>query len=206
MIEVVTGDLAAAAAGAVIRPVAADGTAVTPAARRLEVAAGPAVAEQFGRLGELPVGSAVITTGGNLAAEYVVHVVVRSYDEPVTAEVVRRGLTNGLRRLEAWGIESVALPPLGTGAGNLDAEESAAVMIPVLVDHLRGTSRALHVRVVVETEYEREVFARVLRAVEGSATGGGSTADAGAPVTSGRSAAAEPALPAEMSESPSSHS
>jgi len=51
MIEVVTGDLAAAAAGAVIRPVAADGTAVTPAARRLEVAAGPAHGEVVQTLG-----------------------------------------------------------------------------------------------------------------------------------------------------------
>ncbi|NIP79009.1 MAG: hypothetical protein GWM90_07330, partial [Gemmatimonadetes bacterium] len=52
MIEVRLGELAAVAADAIIRPVATDFTAVTPAMRAFERAAGGAVAAQCERLGE----------------------------------------------------------------------------------------------------------------------------------------------------------
>lgn len=162
MIEVRIGELADVAESALLRPVDASWAAVTPAMRRLELAAGPELAEQCGRLGELPVGSAVITGAGKLSADFMVHVVVRSHEEPVTPAGVRRGLVNGLRRLDEWGIESVAMPPLGTGAGNLDPEESAQVMIPTLLEHRRTLPQPLRVLIVVESEYERDAFRRQL--------------------------------------------
>lgn len=158
MIEVRVGELADVEAGALMRPVSTDFSPVTPAMRRLEQAAGPAVEEQCARLGELPLGSAVITGAGSLPADFLVHVAVRSYDENPTAPVVRRGLLNGLRRLAEWEIEVVALPPLGTGAGNLDAEEAADAMLPVLADHLRGSSHPRRVILVVEDAYQSAAF------------------------------------------------
>ena len=77
---------------------------------------------------------------------------------------MRRGLVKGIRRMREWGIERVALPPLGVGAGNLDAEESADTMIPVLVEEL-GAMPGTSAVIVVESDYEYEVFERVLGAV-----------------------------------------
>jgi O-acetyl-ADP-ribose deacetylase (regulator of RNase III) len=151
-------DVAEADSVAVLRPVAADLSAVDPAARRLELAAGTVVAEHLLRLGELPVGSAVLTPG-ELAARFIVHAVVRSADEPVSPAGVRRALRNGLRRLDEWAIASVTVAPLGIGAGNLDAEESARAMMPVIREHLAASSTLVQVTVAVATEYEREVFA-----------------------------------------------
>lgn len=162
MIEVRIGELAAAGEPALLRPVDATWAAVTPATRRLELAAGPALAEQCRRLGELPVGSAAITGAGDVGAEFMVHVVVRSPDEPVSPAGVRRALVNGLRRLSEWGIESVAMPPLGTGAGNLDAEESARLMVPTILEHRRSATRPSRVVILVDSEYELEAFRRVL--------------------------------------------
>jgi O-acetyl-ADP-ribose deacetylase len=164
VIEVRQVDLAEVAAGAVMRPVAADFSAVTPAMRRLDQAAGPAVAAQCRRIGELPLGSAVITTAGELAAEYLVHVAVRSEEEDVHASTVRRGILNGLRRVSEWEIEDVAMPLLGTGAGNLDAEEAAEILVAVLAEHLRSSSFPKRIVVVVENDYER-------LAVEGALAG-----------------------------------
>lgn len=164
MIEVRLGELAEAREPAILRPVASDWSAVTAAARRVELAAGPGVVAWCQRMGEVPVGSAVISPAGGLAAEYLIHVSVRSDEYPVTREVVRRGLVNGIRRMREWGIERVALPPLGVGAGNLDAEESADTMIPVLVEEL-GAMPGTSAVIVVESDYEYEVFERVLGAV-----------------------------------------
>src|SRR5690606_7420505 len=183
--------------------------------RRFELVAGPEPAPQARRLGELPVGAAVITGGGNLRAQvlvhaivrsvdepvpenslrralqngprrragwgiervevpalrtgggnlraqFLVHAIVRSMDEPVSENSVRRALQNGLRRLSEWAIESVAMPPLGTGAGNLDAEDSARTMVVTLLEHMRDAAHPSEVEIRVESEYEREAFERAL--------------------------------------------
>ena len=171
MIRIVHGDLAGAAIDAVLRPVTAEWTAVTHAMRRLEIAAGEGPAEQCRRLGELPVGSAVITPAGDLPAQFLIHAVVRSVDEPVTGSGVRRALQNGLRRLAEWGIERVAMAPLGTGAGNLDADEAASIMIPVLLEQMQAGGAPSEVEIYVDSEYEKDVFERQL-ALHGAAGSG----------------------------------
>ena len=161
-IDVDLGVLAEAHAAALLNPVDAEQSAATSAARRVELLAGPAALAQLAPLGELPVGSATITCGGDLPAQFLIHVVVRSREDGVTRGGVRRALQNALRRAVEWGIPDVATPPLGTGAGNLDAEESAAVMVPVLREHLRTSPYPSRVRIVVESEYELEAFRREL--------------------------------------------
>jgi O-acetyl-ADP-ribose deacetylase (regulator of RNase III) len=89
-----------------------------------------------------------------------VHVVIRSAAEPVTAASVRRGLQNGLRRVAEWGITRLALPPLGTGAGNLDADEVAGIIVPMLSDAIRAGGPPSSVEVCVDGDYERDVFER----------------------------------------------
>ena len=163
MIKIVKGELADTDAVAVLRPVSSEWDPVTPATRRLEQAAGVTVIEECQKLEELPVGSAVITHAGELRAEYMVHVIVRSVFEPVSIAVVRRALQNGLRRLTQWGIDSVAMPPLGTGAGNLDPEDSAQEMIPMLLEHMNSDDPPRRVDIVVDSDYEYDVFERELR-------------------------------------------
>jgi O-acetyl-ADP-ribose deacetylase len=159
MIEVRIARLEDVQAGAILRPVASDFSPVNPSMSRFDRAAGPKLADQCRQLGEMPVGSAVITAGGALAVPFVVHAAVRSSDENATAGSVRRGLLNGLRRLDEWAIDSVAVAPLGIGAGNLDAEESAEAMLPVLAEHLRGSAHPTRVILVVESDYEHAAFA-----------------------------------------------
>jgi O-acetyl-ADP-ribose deacetylase (regulator of RNase III) len=162
VIRIVHGELADAPADAVLRPVTAEWGSVTPAMRRLELAAGSEPDEQCRRLGELPIGSAVITPAGDLPAQFMIHVVVRSVDEPVTGSGVRRALQNGLRRAAEWDIARVAMAPLGTGAGNLDADEAASIMIPVLMERLRAGGPPSDVTIYVDSEYEKDVFERQL--------------------------------------------
>ena len=158
MIEVVQSDITSLRASAILRPVSAEWDPVSGPARRLEVAAGPQLLEHCEKLGDLPVGSAVLTPAGNLNADYIVHAIVRSVDEQVSESTVYRALQNALRRCVEWGIESLAMPPLGTGAGNLDAEDAAGVMVPVLLEHMRAADYPNTVAIVVESEYERDVF------------------------------------------------
>jgi len=111
-------------------------------------------------LDDAPLGSAWLSKAGPLPADFLIHVVVQGFDEPVTEHSVRNALLNGLRRASAFGIESVALAPLGVGAGNLDHERSAAVMVETIGGHLEQGQPPAVFEIVVASDYEEEVFRR----------------------------------------------
>ena len=75
----------------------------------------------------------MITAPGALPAQLIINVAVRSATENTTGSVVRQGFVNALRRASEWGATSIAVAPLGTGAGNLDAETAADIMLAVTV-------------------------------------------------------------------------
>lgn len=162
MIRVVLSELADIESDAILRSVSSDLEADTPFSRELELRAGAGVSERLQAMGEFPVGAAVITPGGDLSVAFMIHVVLQSVEERVTTEGLRSALQNGLRRAEEWGLETLALPPLGTGAGNLDAGEAAAVMVPLILDHLLSSENPREVLIVVGTGYERDVFAQAV--------------------------------------------
>lgn len=156
------GELSAAAPEVLARPVRSDGVAVTAAGRRLDKAGGPAMTRHLESLGELPVGSAVLTPAGDLAASYLLHLVLQSVEEPFTEVALRRALAQGFERMVDWGLRSLALPPLGTGAGGLTIEEGARVLAEVLSEHEDQGRPGFEVVVVVESDFEREAFERAL--------------------------------------------
>lgn len=143
-------------AACLVFPVSADGSAVSSGMRRLELAAGPEWVERCAALGPLPVGSAVITDAGELAAEFVIHAAIRSPAEPIGPRSVERALRNALRRAEEWGVSDVALPIIGTGPGNLDAETACRLLAGPLADYLAADPER-RVTICAAGEFERAV-------------------------------------------------
>jgi O-acetyl-ADP-ribose deacetylase (regulator of RNase III) len=158
VIHVRIDDLAFFEGDAILRPVNEDLGATTPLMRRLEVAAGPKLHEQIRVQEPLPVGAAVVTAAGELGVELLVHAVVMSATEPVSRDSVRRALTSALQRVEAWEIKDVAIAPFGLGAGNLEIEESAEIMMTVIHQHLRGSRFPERVTFFAETPDEERVL------------------------------------------------
>ena len=158
MIRVVISEPASVESEGILRSVSSELEPDTAISRDLGLKAGSAVTDRLAAMGRLSVGAAVITPGEGLAAAFLIHVVLRSPEEPVSLEGVRLALLNGLRRAQEWGLESLALPPLGTGAGNLEPEDSAGVMIPLIQDHLQQFEHPREVIIVVPSEYEEGVF------------------------------------------------
>ncbi len=148
----------------VVRVSRSDGASVTPVARRLETAAGDAIARRIEGMGELPVGSAVLTPGGDLPVRFLMHVVLQSAEEAVTPAIVQRATANILSRAVDFGMESLALPPLGTHAGNLQAEEAAHSMAAAFGEHFDRGEPPRELHLIVESEYEFDVFDRILGA------------------------------------------
>ena len=159
MIDVRRENLVTADVECVLRSVGSTLEPLTAVGREVGAAAGEDLLERIEQMGDLPVGGAVITPAGNLSASFIVHVALQSHEEPVSAGSVRKALVNGLRHICRMGVETLALPPLGTGAGNLDAEVAADVMFEVLRGHMENEEYPREVTVMVATEYELQAFA-----------------------------------------------
>lgn len=162
MIRVVVGDLATQEVSAIVRPIRSDLAPVNALAREVGSAAGPELEERIERIGAIPVGGAVITPAGDLVADFIIHVVVMSDDEPQSAMSVQNALRNGLRRAADWALDSVALPPLGIGVGTLEAEASARALVEILFNHLDEGQAPLALSMVVGSEYEAGLFGQLI--------------------------------------------
>lgn len=163
MIRVVIGALSHRAEEAIMRPVRSDLAPLTPAARDLLLLAGEVLQDRVGQLGSMPVGGAVITPGGELGAEFIIHAVLAAPDEPQSSLSVQRAIRNGLRRARDLAISSVALPPLGLSVGSMGAEESARTLVELLVNHLDEGHPPQEFVIVVANEYEEGVFSSVIQ-------------------------------------------
>jgi O-acetyl-ADP-ribose deacetylase (regulator of RNase III) len=141
-----------------MRPVRSDMAPVSAASRDIALAAGEELEERLSRLGTLPLGGAVLTPAGLLAAPYLIHVVVMSEEEPQTAISVQRALRNGLRRAADWGLASIALPPLGLSVGMIEPEESARALVEILFNHLDEGAAPLDLTIVVGSDFEARLF------------------------------------------------
>ncbi|HET9452703.1 MAG TPA: macro domain-containing protein [Gemmatimonadaceae bacterium] len=158
VIDVRVDDLGFYEGEAIARPVNAMLEATTPVMRRLEAAGGAALQSQM-RLSEpLPVGAAVVTGAGDLGVQLLIHGVVASREEPVSRASVRAALVSTLHRVDAFRIRELAIAPFGLGAGNLDIEDSADVMIEVLREHMRRSQFPASVLIVAESELEEQVL------------------------------------------------
>jgi O-acetyl-ADP-ribose deacetylase len=85
--------------------------------------------------GPIEVGEAVATSGGKLAARWVIHGAVMGQDLRTNAELVRRTTESCLRVADELGAVSLAMPAFGTGVGGFPLEECARIMVEAVRRH-----------------------------------------------------------------------
>jgi len=86
--------------------------------------------------GPIPVGEAVVTTGGNLIAKYVIHAAAMGQNLATDAVKIRAATTNALLRANEKKVVSIAFPALGTGVGGFAPGLAAHTMIDAILDFL----------------------------------------------------------------------
>ncbi|OGN90003.1 MAG: O-acetyl-ADP-ribose deacetylase [Chloroflexi bacterium RBG_13_46_14] len=107
-------------------------------------AGGPVILEECKQIvkkqGRLPTGKAVITTGGNLPARYVIHTVGPVWNggkngEPeLLASAYRESLAIAADRT----LESVSFPSISTGVYGYPVEKAASVAVSAVKEFLRN--------------------------------------------------------------------
>jgi O-acetyl-ADP-ribose deacetylase (regulator of RNase III) len=102
-------------------------------------AGGPAIMEECRRIGGCPTGQAVITTGGNLKAKYVIHTVGPIYRGGTRGEanLLRSAYHESLKLAAAKGLRSIAFPAISTGVYGYPMDEAARIALQTAIDYLR---------------------------------------------------------------------
>lgn len=104
-------------------------------------AGGEGIEEEAVRLGPISVGESVVTSAGNLKAQYVIHAAAMGPDLITNADMIRQATWTALLRAKERNLSSIALPALGTGVGAFPLVEAARIMAQTARDHcLKETS------------------------------------------------------------------
>ena len=114
-------------------------------------AGGPKILEECIRIGGCETGQAVITTGGNLKAKYVIHTVGPVYrdgkhGEPELLESCYR---NSLKLASSKGLKSIAFPSISTGAYGYPMDQAAEIALRTVIDYLKNNTDIELVRFVL---------------------------------------------------------
>jgi O-acetyl-ADP-ribose deacetylase (regulator of RNase III) len=105
-------------------------------------AGGPSILQECKRIvakiGTLPPGKAVITTGGRLPAKYVIHTVGPVYrgGRQHEAATLANCYRESLRTADDHGIKSLAFPSISTGAFGYPVHKAAEIAVRTIVEAL----------------------------------------------------------------------
>lgn len=136
-------------------------------------AGGPAILEECKKIvadiGRCPTGQAVITTGGNLKAKYVIHTVGPVWNgggsgEP---ELLASAYRNSLELAASKGISTIAFPSISTGAYRYPVEEAAETALRTVIAFVEH-NRFDEVIFVLFSESDLGVYAEVLSRLAGN--------------------------------------
>lgn len=130
---------------------------------------GPKILEEckqiVSRQGRLPTGKAVITTGGNLPAKYVIHTVGPVWHGGNTneAQLLASAYKESLRIAEDHQLKSISFPSISTGAYGYPVDEAAKVAIGSVISFLQ--EKTASVKEVVFVLFDYRTFEAYLKAV-----------------------------------------
>ncbi len=130
-------------------------------------AGGPRILEEckayVAKHGRLPTGQAMITTGGDLPAKFVIHTVGPIYSEKADSRKqtteLRDCYINSLKLAAEKGLKTVAFPSISTGAYRYPLNEAAPIAVQAVKDFLSKESSVEEVRFVLFNDETYEAYA-----------------------------------------------
>ncbi len=162
-IEVLKGDLTAQKVDAIVNPANSRGEMGGGVAGAIRRAGGKEIERQAVAQAPIPVGRAVVTTAGSLAARYVIHApTMEKPAQRTSAEAVRKATRAALEAAEEHGLASLAIPGMGTGVGRVPVEEAARA----IVETVRGFP-AKRLQKVLLVDRNEAMVAAFQQALEG---------------------------------------
>ena len=123
-------------------------------------AAGPGLNAECARIGSCKTGQAVITSGCNLKAKYIIHTVGPvwrggTYNE---ADLLASCYKSSLKLAEDKGIKTIAFPSISTGVYGYPIEQAADIAVKSVADHLKNGSKIEKVTFVLFSDADYKTY------------------------------------------------
>ncbi len=147
IIDLVEGDITEQETDAIVN--AANGQLVLGGgvAGAIRRKGGSAIQTECSQKAPISVGEAVITTGGDLKAKYVIHAVGPRMGEGDEDTKLQDATLNSLKVADANKLKSIAFPAISTGIFGYPLDRCAQIMLRAVIEYLSG-----------DTGLERVVF------------------------------------------------
>jgi len=132
-------------------------------------AGGPAILEECKRIvhgiGRLPTGQAVITTGGNLPAQHVIHTVgpIWHSGKNKEPELLANAYRESLQVAVDNGLKTISFPSISTGAYRFPVALAAQIALQTVIDFLKSNDSLSEVRFVLYDDLTCNVYERTLQ-------------------------------------------
>ena len=97
------------------------------------------------RQAPVPLGGAIVTPAGKLAARAVIHAVSLDRDRRTSGPVIEAAVRSAMARARDIGATSLAFPALGTGVGGFPLDEAARITVRTVRDELPASPSIQHV-------------------------------------------------------------
>ena len=123
---------------------------------------GQKIQEECNEIGGTFVGGAVITTGGNLKARYVIHAVGPRMGEGDEDSKLTNAVLNSLKLMNEQGLKTIAFPAISTGIFGYPIDRCAKIMIFTVKKYLAGETQIKEVIFCLYTNSDYEVFNKEL--------------------------------------------
>jgi len=114
------------------------------------------------RQAPVPLGGAIVTPAGQLAAKVVIHAVSLDRERRTSGPVIDAAVRSAMARAREVGATSIAFPALGTGVGGFPLDEAAQITVDAVRDELAVSPGIEHVIFALRGGTAYEAFSKAL--------------------------------------------
>jgi O-acetyl-ADP-ribose deacetylase len=114
------------------------------------------------RQAPVPLGGAIVTPAGQLAARFVIHAVSLDRERRTSGPAIEAAVRSAMARAREIGATSIAFPALGTGVGGFPLEEAAQITVDAVRDELEESPTIEHVIFALRGSAAYDAFSTAL--------------------------------------------
>jgi len=117
------------------------------------------------RIGQIKIGTATVTTAGDLGARYIVHLATCGFDGQSTEQTIVEAMRDGLNKCKDKQIRSLALPEIGRKTSDLPVKRIAELLFSECLRHNDREITLEKVYFRLSDQKTKELFDECLRQV-----------------------------------------
>ena len=127
----------------------------------IAVRGGNTIQDELNTYGTLSTCDAVISSGGNLKSDFIIHAVGPRFQEKDFEKKLRVTILNVLSKADEKHIKEIGFPTMGAGFYGVPLDECASIMLDTFGEYLSGNTSIEKIVIVVIDQREYKAFEKL---------------------------------------------